>query len=197
MLFRNKYRVESTRHKEWNYSREGFYFVTICTEDKVNLFGEVKGGKMVFNKLGEIIKDEWLRTKKIRKNVELDEFIVMPNHIHGIVVIEYNINNVETHCNASPGNVEFETHCNASLREEYKNKFGPQSNNLSAILRGFKGASAKTIRREFPKIDFSWQERFYDRIIRNENELNKVRQYIVDNPLKWELDKNSSENLYM
>lgn len=197
MLFKNKFRVETIRHQEWDYSREGFYFVTICTKDKVNLFGEIKGGKMVLNKLGEIVKNEWSRTKIIRKNVELDEFIVMPNHIHGIIVIEYNINNVETHGNASLGNVGFETHGNASLREGYKNKFGPQSNNLSAILRGFKGASVKTIRKEFPDINFSWQERFYDRIIRDENELSKIRQYIFDNPLKWELDKNNSENLYM
>ena len=103
----------------------------------------------------------------------------MPNHIHGIIVIEYN-NNVETHGNAS--------------LPEYKNEFGPQSKNLSAIIRGFKGAATKTINQKFYKIYFSWQERFYDRVIRNEEELNRIRQYIMDNPEKWELDRNNPEN---
>lgn len=86
-----------------------------------------------------------------------------------------------------------ETNCNASLWG-YKNKFGPQSNNLSAIMRGFKGKTTKIINQKFPEISFAWQERFYDRIIRNNEELNRIRQYIINNPEKWELDRNNPNN---
>ena len=80
---------------------------------------------------------------------------------------------------------------------EYKNKFGPQSNNLLAIIRGFKGAAKKIINIKFSEQNFAWQSRFHDRVIRNGIELNKIRQYIIDNPEHWELDKNNNENLYM
>jgi REP element-mobilizing transposase RayT len=78
---------------------------------------------------------------------------------------------------------------------KYKNKFGPQSKNLSSIIRGFK-IGVKNFSNE-NKIYFLWQDSFYDHIVRDEKELNKIRQYIVDNPLKWELDRNNSENLFM
>ncbi len=191
LKFQNKYRVELARRKGWDYSRAGCYFVTICAKNKEMVFGDVLGNgdeaRVELSEIGKIVKGEWLRTPAIRWNVELDEWIIMPNHIHGIIVINKQI--VER-------NVE--THCNASLRDdEYQNKFGLQSNNLAAIIRGFKGATTKTINQKFPETNFAWQERFYDRIIRNEDELGKIREYIINNPLKWELDKNNPENLFM
>ncbi len=152
---------------------------------------------MGFSGIGVIVTSEWQKTEQIRDNVKLDEWIVMPNHLHGIVVIE----------NADCANGSVETHCNASLPQrnkcpqpkqptEYHNKFGPQSNNLSAIIRGFKGTTTKQIHQSgFP--DFAWQPRFYDRIIRNENELNRVREYIRFNPIKWESDRNNPENIFL
>jgi REP element-mobilizing transposase RayT len=99
-------------------------------------------------------------------------------------------NNVETHSNASVRN-NVEKHSNASVPIEYKNKFGPQINNLSAIMRGFKGAAKKNINKKYSTTNFQWQPKFHDHIIRNENELNKIRQYIINNPLKWQLDRNN------
>jgi len=94
--------------------------------------------------------------------------------------------------------VRAETHGNASLQIqcEYKNLFGPQSNNLSSIIRGFKGATTKNIHIA-GFCDFEWQPLFYDRIIRNELELNNERQYILENPPNWERDRNNKENIYM
>ena len=186
-LFKNKYRIKSARHEAWDYSQAGFYFVTICTEKRKIFFGGIEGSSMVLNEVGEIIKGEWLKTEEIRNNVKLDEFVVMPNHIHGIIRI-IQTHAVETHCNASLPN---EKH----IYQEYKNNFGPQIDNLSTIIRGFKGASKNIINSNFPTINFAWQEKFFDRIIRDDVELNKIRQYIIDNPFKWDLDHNNPKNL--
>ena len=174
--FKNKYRIKSARKQGYNYASEGFYFITICVKDREMVFGNINNGKMILSSVGRIVEQEWLNTPNIRKNVELDKFIVMPNHLHGIVIIQYSI--------SAP----------LPIRGEYKNKFGPQSNNLSAIIRGFKGAATKIIRQRFFNINFAWQPRFHDRIIRNNNELNRIRRYIIDNPEKWELDRNNPNN---
>lgn len=199
-LFKNKYRVESTRLYNWDYSQEGFYFITICTKNRQLFFGNVNKEEMILNNVGKIVKHEWLQTEKIRDNVLLDKFVVMPNHLHGIIVIDYQIkNNVETHGNDRNNDVPInvETHGNASLPGGYKNKFGPQSNNLSAIIRGFKGAAKNLIRRQYPRINFAWQARFYDHIIRREKSLQNIRKYIDDNPARWEYDRNNLEGLYI
>ena len=214
-LYKNKYRIESTRLKDWDYSRDGYYFVTICTQDKKCFFGDVIDEKVRLSAIGEIVADEWQKTAQIRKNVSLDTWIIMPNHLHGIVIIN---NNNEPHGNthgvatcrdalhvskngnahgvATRGNAQGDA-CNASLQKGVANdnKFGTQMNNLSSIIRGFKSATTKRIHRA--RSDFSWQSRFYDHIIRNEKSLNKIREYIINNPLKWEFDKNNPANLFM
>ena len=132
--FRGRYRIESTRLKGWDYSSEGVYFVTICARNREHFFGEITGGKMRYSRVGEMVANEWENTKSIRSNVTLDEWVVMPNHIHGIIIID---------------NRMVETHCNASLQEKSPtNRFGPQSNNLAAIIRGFKGVTTKNIPEE-------------------------------------------------
>ncbi len=94
-------RIESTRLPHWDYSNPGMYFVTICTKNFQCWLGDVVDGEMVLNAMGEIAADEWLKTSEIRKNVEFDEWIVMPNHVHGIIGINSIGDRVETHCNAS------------------------------------------------------------------------------------------------
>ena len=86
-LFKNKYRIESTRLNVWDYPHYGFYFVTICTKDKKELFGYIKEEIVFLNDVGKLVKDNWLIIPSQFKNVELDEFIIMPNHIHGIIFI--------------------------------------------------------------------------------------------------------------
>lgn len=141
--FKNKYRIKSARRQGYDYSKSGFYFVTICTKNREIIFGDIKNEKNILSPIGKIVKKEWLNTLKIRKNIRLDEFIIMPNHLHGIVVIEYKIDN----------------HSVIQGKQDvifYKNKFGPQSNNLSSVIRGFKGAVTKIIRQNFSDIDFMW-----------------------------------------
>jgi REP element-mobilizing transposase RayT len=122
-LFKNKYRIESTRLTGWNYGLPGLYFITICTKPRLDWFRNVINGKMELNSIGIFVRNEWIYTSKMRKNIILDEFVIMPDHIHGIIII---LDNEITSIDAFFATVE--THCNASLQwpfDIYKNKFGP------------------------------------------------------------------------
>jgi REP element-mobilizing transposase RayT len=173
ILYKNKYRIKSTRLKYWDYSSGGIYYVTICTKNREYFFGNIINGQSKLSIIGEIVSNEWVKTEQIRKHVLLDEYIVMPNHLHGIVIIQ---------------NHDVETHGHASLQTQHKNKFGPQSKNLPAIIRGFKGTTTKQIH-NIGFNNFAWQPRYYEHIIRNEKDLNRVREYIRNNPLQWQFDK--------
>jgi REP element-mobilizing transposase RayT len=182
-LFKNTYRIESARLKDWNYSRYGYYFVTICTKDKQHFFGDIVADKIQLSEIGKIVTEEWQKTEKIREYARLDEWVIMPNHLHGIVIIQ-NENKVETHSHASlHRHIPFGDAFNASL----------QKANLSNVIRGFKSASSWSIHQE-GFLNFTWQSRFYDHIIRNEKELHDIRQYIVNNPLSWHLDEENQNN---
>lgn len=183
-LYNNKYRIPSARHKDWNYANEGAYFITICTKDRINYFGDINEGNMLLNEMGRIATSEWLNTAIIRKdmNVTLGEFIVMPNHFHAIIHIganEYNMHLLSTNF--------VETPCMASLPTN-KNieKFGAQRKNLASIIRGFKSAVTKYAR--IHAISFEWQARYHDHIIRDANSFDKIEQYIINNPLTWQDD---------
>lgn len=176
MLYQNKYRVNSLRLQDWDYSTTGWYSVTICTKEKKCYFGDVMSGKVVLSELGEIVYKEWMKIKEIRSGVDLDEFVIMPNHVHGIIVITNDhINNVETHGHAS-----------LQLNNIVKQ-------NLSNIIRGLKGSITTKIRSSCND-QFAWQPRFYEHIIRNEKSLFQIRKYIQLNPLKWEIDKENPNN---
>lgn len=166
------------RLKDYDYSSDGFYFVTICTEDREEYFGRIKNYKTWLSQMGQIAQKYWLEIPDHFPFVKLDEFVVMPNHIHGIIVID---NSVGTQ------NFAF-----LQIENEYQNKFGPQSKNLSSIIRGFKIGVTKYAKNN--NIYFAWQSRFHDHIIRNEQELNRIRHYIILNPEKWETDRNNPDN---
>ncbi|MBD3311586.1 MAG: hypothetical protein GF349_03775 [Candidatus Magasanikbacteria bacterium] len=195
-LFRNKYRISSTRLRGWDYGKDAAYFVTICTKKNFCYFGEIENSRIKLSEIGKIVYDEWKNTTMIRPYVILDEFVVMPNHIHGIVIINKNDDNdVETRCCAQTSQDDthtVETRCCASLQRGKQNwipnKFGSQSHNLASIIRGFKSAARKRINSKFGQNHFAWQSRFHDRIVRNELELNKIRWYIRHNPKNWEKD---------
>jgi REP element-mobilizing transposase RayT len=183
--FKGIYRPESTRLKGWDYSSAGYYFITICTKNREPFFGEVKGDEMHLNPMGEIAKIYWLEIPIHFTNTTLDEFIVMPNHVHGIVVIQ---------------DASVETQHVASLQQQMQKphihrEFGPlQPGSLSTIIRSYKSAVTRWARKNGYD-DFSWQSRFYDHIIRDETSLQSICQYICDNPLKWAQDENNPEIL--
>lgn len=170
--FQNKYRIPPARAQWWNYINQAAYFITICTYQRQCYFGYIQDGEMHLNEIGKVAAHEWLKTAEIRKdmNIELGEFVVMPNHMHGIVIIgdnEYNIRDTET--------------------DGMKNNFGPQSKNLASIIRGYK--SSVTSYAKNNTIDFAWQPLYHDHIIRNQESFQNITNYIVQNPEKWYEDK--------
>jgi len=181
--FRNKYRIPSVRTQWWDYGNSAPYFVTICTKNREHYFWEIVNGKMQLSEMGEIAQSEWQKTKELRSDMDLllREFIVMPNHFHCIVCIGDNPYNHIPSRDAM--------HC-VSTNAMYKNKFGAQSKNLSSIIRGFKIAVTTYARKH--DIDFAWQPRFHDRIIRNENEYKRIANYIINNPENWGNDNLNS-----
>jgi len=212
-LYKNKFRIPSIRLQNYDYSGDGYYFVTICTKNREHFFGNVVNKEMVLNGLGQIAVQYWLEIPKHFPNVILDEFVIMPNHIHGIIIIENKNAPVETqHCCVSvPQTHETnETqHCCVSTttptttttmddnksRTFYKLKL----QSLSVIVRSFKSIITKIINNPESfwdrQTNFQWQPRFYEHIIRNEESLHRIKEYILNNPENWERDKNNSENL--
>lgn len=160
----------------YDYSQEGAYYVTICTQDRLCLFGEVVDGEMVLNEYGKIAEEEWLNTEKIRKNIKLGAFVIMPNHLHGIIVIT---GRGELHSPFLP-----QGECNSPLR-------GP-SNNIGAIVRGYKSSVTKQLK-EIGGNDTPdgkiWQRNYYEHIVRNGNDYDRITQYILNNPMNWQQDK--------
>jgi REP element-mobilizing transposase RayT len=190
--FKNKYRIESTRLQNWNYSRVAVYFITICTANRDHFFGIVKNNEMVYSDIGAIVAQEWVKTPEIRPdmNLELGEFMVMPNHFHGVIFIgnnEFNGRDAMHRVSTSTDDNIDAMHRVSTDDNIYKNEFGPQSKNLSSIIRGFK--SAVTVQAKKINPDFGWQARFHDHIIRNPKSYDTISQYIIDNPKKWGEDE--------
>jgi len=162
------------RRKGYDYSQDGFYFVTICVKNREMFFGDVVESKIILSKIG-LIADDFFRDIPNRFSVvKIDEYIIMPNHIHGIIVIN--------NCRNAPGRVP------TGIQPLVKNS-------LSSVINHFKGNVKKICNKN--KIGFEWQSRFHDRIIRNSDELNRIRQYIINNPVKWDSDRNNLENLWI
>jgi REP element-mobilizing transposase RayT len=152
----------SIRLEGYDYSQSGAYFVTICAYKRELLFENEETKR--------ILEREWLNTRDLRQNAVIDEFVVMPNHLHGIIMITQGVG----------------AYCNTPLQ----NRFKSPSKTVGSIIRGFKSTTTRQINllRETPGNPI-WQRNYYDHIIRNEYELNKIREYLQNNPLKWDLDK--------
>ena len=163
------------RLKVYDYSLPGYYFITICTNNMQKLFGIVKEGSMILNKNGILVYQNLIKIPKINKEIELDEYVVMPNHIHSII-----INNGEV-VDAKFASTTVDTDRSKMT--------------LSKVIQQFKRACTIDIKGITPQIDKLWQRSFYDRIIRNEKELFNIRKYIRENPLRWDIEKNIPQNL--
>jgi len=172
----DKYHRRSIRLKDFDYSQSGAYFITICTHNKECVFGDVVNGKMWLNKYGRIILEEWIKTENIRANVRMDFYVVMPNHVHGLIVI-----------NHRRGVLQY---------APTKTKFQSPSQTVGAIVRGFKSVTTKRINqiRYTPGLPV-WQRNYYEHVIRNKVKLNKIREYIQNNSLKWHLDRENPERI--
>ena len=182
--FRNKYRISSVRLKYWDYTSSGAYSITLCTNKQDCFFGEIVDKTMILNAMGNIVAREIEKTPTIRPdmNLQLGEFVVMPNHVHFILII---------------GDHEFNTVDNGIARRDTmlrvsaistnftpQNQFGPQRKNVASIVRGIKSAVTIAARKINPA--FAWQPGFHEHIIRNNHQFQRITQYIRNNPAKWD-----------
>ncbi|PIZ57785.1 hypothetical protein COY23_00995 [bacterium (Candidatus Torokbacteria) CG_4_10_14_0_2_um_filter_35_8] len=182
--------VSYTYHKQhrlpgYGYFQNGYYFVTICIKLKEWFFGNVVNRKMKLSKIGEVAKKYWLEIPKHFKDVFLDQWIIVPDHIHGIIVIEKdnNVNDNIRHIKRRNAINRVPTIVNTKHKGGITGRHNPMlsSNSLSKIIRWYKGRCKFEIGKVYPKFPFVWQSRFYDHIIKNEKSLNEIRKYIVNN----------------
>ena len=162
-------RRRSARLQDYDYSKAGAYAITICCHDKLPLFGQAVNGEMLVNDAGRIVEREWQRTPVIRPAIDLDVFVIMPNHLHGILVLTSDLPRAPT-VRAAP------------------TRLVSPSNTVGAIIRGFKGTTTRQIREAMQLNHPVWQRGYYEHVIRNDTALQHLREYIVTNPLQWSLD---------
>jgi putative transposase len=173
----------------YDYSRAGAYFVTVCTHGRACLFGEITDNEMRLNDAGLVVADEWLKSAAIRNEILVDEWVVMPNHFHGIVIITDGRG-----ADHFQGDQPVAPTIDVSARTDGGNRAGPPSGSIGALMAGFKSAVTKRINilRGMPGVPI-WQRNYHEHIIRDENSLARIRRYIADNPRQWALDRENPE----
>jgi len=171
-------RPHTLRLPDYDYTTPGGYFVTVCTDNRTCFFGNIVNGTMQLSDFGFIVQKVWVEIPLHFRQVNLDEFIVMPNHLHGIL----HLNTVVEATHASP------------LQENGPVKRTLPSGSLGAIIGSFKAAASKQINvLNSISRESIWQRNYYEHIIRNESSLEKIREYICNNPLRWHLDRENPD----
>lgn len=200
--FDNKYRIESHRFYGWDYSSDGVYFITLVTEDMKYHFDSIEKGKMILSEFGQIVHEQWLKSFEIRTELFLDEFVIMPNHLHGLVVLKNTQNLgmriVETHGRVSLPNTQGK-YVTPFQKKPTPTEFKRKPKSISSFVAGFKSASTKKIDDfidlqgleygKFNRQNKLWQANYHDRIVRDKGEYRRIKKYIQNNPTNWEEDK--------
>jgi REP element-mobilizing transposase RayT len=181
-------RRNSLRLKGFDYSTDGAYFITICTNNRICYFGEVANGQMNLNNPGSLVKESWIELPEHFKDIVLDEFVVMPNHVHGIIIILKELKELQENNRGK----------NYSYNKGSMNQIPTGTAlyypliTISLIIRYYKAKTSKVLH-DKGNLDFRWQRNFYDHIIRNETDFKNIQEYIFNNPQQWEFDR---ENIY-
>lgn len=178
-LYKGKYRSQSARCPKWDYRSKGAYFITICTQNRVHYFGEIKSGQMTFSEAGMIVNHHWLQVPSHFNYLELDSFVVMPNHFHAIIIINGNSKETKHRKKTNQNNAEY---------HKFYSEISPKPGSLSTIVRSFKSSCTREINLKLPDLKFDWQPRFHDVIIRNMTSHIRIRNYIINNPKNWKED---------
>lgn len=184
----------------YDYSQAGLYFITLCTQKRESIFGEIAGGEMTLNPYGQIVAEEWQRTEILRPWVALLEWVVMPNHFHAIILLNEQSALVGAHRSA-PGTAREcnkRAHCGAPLQENYGTGKMPvrPKRSIGSLVAGFKGYTAKRIneQRDTPPGLPVWQRNYHDHIIRNHESYRFIAAYVLNNPAKWSEDSLNPAN---
>jgi REP element-mobilizing transposase RayT len=209
---------KSIRLKGWDYRNPGLYFITICTQNRAHHFGEIKDGMMGLSVPGCVAHYYWTQIPQEFNAIQLDEYIVMPNHIHGIIAITGRdaIHGIRNVADARGNDIDRGSDAMNRVPTDQKNVGSPihrdpdnkppggvtgkdnpmlYKNHLGRITRWFKGRCTFEIRNRSCS-DFAWQSKFYDHIIRNKAALGRIRKYIYNNPLKWQQDQENPDRVH-
>ena len=198
LKFRNKYRIPSNRLKNWDYGSNSAYFITICTKNRGHFFGEINNGKMQLNELGKNAVQFWMEIPNHFPFIELGNFVVMPNHTHGILIIDKPVDNraVDTP-NVEMPNLGISTGCiSTGLSTDIPQKPKPKNGGkidewkpgtIGVIINQYK--RMVTIHNRKINPNFAWQSNFHDHIIRNSKSFENIQNYIENNPAQWKEDR--------
>ena len=180
---------KSIRLKGHDYSQKGSYFITICIQNRECLLGDIIKEKMILSSAGYMVKQSWCELPEKFLNIILDTFIIMPNHFHGIIVItKEGGHKRDEHRKDSPGEGEHKVR-----------PYGTEENTIGRILQIFKSVTTHKYALGVKENEWKpfpgklWQKNYYDHIIRNEEELSEIREYILNNPLKWIFDEENPD----
>jgi REP element-mobilizing transposase RayT len=172
--------------RDYDYSLEGYYCVTICTKNRKEWFGKIENGEMCFSTFGKVAKDFWAEIPLHFHHIRIDEFSIMPNHVHGILIIEEGL----------VGNLVGNTYMRSHKRNAFMHSLQDKTKMLlSKIIQQYKSSVTRKIGSMQNDFKFEWQKSFYDHVIRNEKSLHNLRHYITFNSLKWELDIENKKGL--
>jgi len=190
---------KSLHLKYYDYSKHGAYFVTICTYQNQHLFGRIRAEEMQLSSSGQMVSDVWNDLPNRFKDIKLDVSILMPNHFHGIVII--NPRSGEP-CDHPPCKARDHQNCTEGEHKvrPYKGRpNGTRADSLGRIIQAFKSITTTEYIKGVKLLGWPtfskkiWQRDYYERVIRNDRELDEIREYIINNVLKWDLEKNQPE----
>jgi putative transposase len=183
--YQNKYRIPSARLQTWDYGSNASYFITICTKNREHSFGEILDDEMHLNEIGKLAEQYWLEIAVHFSYIELGNFVIMPNHVHGILIIDNPLSSVAS-------DVVETRQCLVSTDTNKKTigqmRFQNQGKGtLSSIVGSYKSVVTKNA--HYINSGFAWQSRFQDHIIRDAKSFDRIQNYISNNPLNWKDDK--------
>ena len=174
------------RLKNWDYSKDGIYSVTICCHNKQKFFGNICDGQISLSEIGEISSKYWLEIPQHFSHVKLDEFVVMPNHIHGILILDCSLVGTRHGVSLHSSIDDKVGSCHGmTLQSQFSR---PIKNSVSVIINQYK-SSVKRWCNKHGHCNFQWQSRFYDQILKNEIAIDNIREYIHNNPRNWKEDE--------
>lgn len=174
-----RFKDVNLRAQWWDYRNAAAYFITICTQDRQHYFGEIQDQKMQFSTIGAIADVLWFELPHRNPTIELGEYVIMPDHMHGILIIKDTVKSTDK----------------SSVRSNKNQKMAaisPKANSVSAIIRSYKSAVTKHLNRL--NLEFKWQSRFYDHIIRDEAAFERISNYIKANPENWGKKEDKRDN---
>ena len=174
-LFKDKYKIKSIRLPDWDYSSNGAYYITICTKDREHYFGNIKNGQMILSKIGEVVEKFWMEIPLHYQNLTLDEFVIMPDHLHGILIIDND-------------DISIPVEAIHELPLQQPSQKSRRKMTIPLVIGRFKMQTTKSFHEIENTSEKLWQRDYFEHIIRNKIELNQKRKYIINNPSKWKVN---------